>query len=140
MADHFGTGIADNRSVYRLGDGWKNQCQCVRCSRFDPDSDLAAFRFILCSRRWVSGSGTTTISANATNNGGISQKVNVSSGVTLTNNAALGSDSGTITNAGTITSDASNIKGSVTNNNTLNLSGGTLSKVVSGSGTTLRVM
>ena len=84
----------------------------------------------------VSGSGTTTISANATNNGGISQNVNVSSGVTLTNNAALGSDSGTITNAGTITSDASNIKGSVTNNNTLNLSGGTLSKVVSGSGTT----
>ena len=84
----------------------------------------------------VSGSGTTTISANATNNGGISQKVNVNSGVTLTNNAALGSDSGVVTNSGIINTNADNIKGLVTNNNTLNLSGGTLNKAVSGSGTT----
>ena len=86
----------------------------------------------------VNGAGTTTIYDNAsiTNTGGINQAVTVESGSTLTNSAALGSDSGVITNAGTIISSGTNIKGNVTNNNALTLNGGTLSKAVSGTGTT----
>ena len=84
----------------------------------------------------IYGIGSTTIQNNLVNSAGIKQEVTVNNGVTLTNNAALGSDTGIITNAGTINSSATNIKGNVTNSNTLNLNGGELNKTVSGEGTT----
>ncbi len=67
----------------------------------------------------VSGAGSTTITGDLTNAGGINQAVTVNSGVILTNNAALGSDTGMITNAGTINSSASNIEGDVSNAGTV---------------------
>ena len=84
----------------------------------------------------VSGDGLTTITGNATNAGGINQSVKINEGVTLTNTSTLGAEGSVITNEGTINTVATNIKGSVTNNNDLTLTGGMLEQVVSGSGTT----
>ena len=81
------------------------------------------------NQRTVSVAGTSTL----TNNAAITATNSFTNNGVVNNNAAI---NGTITNQGTLTSTADNLIGTVENNNTLNLKGGTVQAAISGSGNT----
>lgn len=80
----------------------------------------------------VSGAGTTNITGNVINNATILQDVNVGS----TGNLTVGANINNLVNNGTVNANANNLIGSINNLNSLILNGGTLSKDITGSGTT----
>ena len=80
----------------------------------------------------ILGSGTTKINGTVINNLAISQNVEVASTGALTVKANIGN----LVNNGTVNANANNLTGTITNLNSLVLTGGTLSNEIIGTGTT----
>ena len=84
----------------------------------------------------ISGDGTTSITGNVSNQTTISQAVSVANTGNLDNTSGKITKNVDILSGGILTSNASNISGTVDNDGTFNVIGGTINKAISGSGTT----